>query len=178
MNQKNQDNNNNKNKLTDLEQIKQDYQRVEENTLKFNSKNERKYIYIMDSLFYYFLVGYKEMMKQDSFIRLKNTLDNYKGENNIDKEKKIFNEIIYRATEIQTKGKEDYDYSRELLEDLLNNCKKNIQNDSINTNNIIITFERLCKVIIKEKKEAYINYEKQLINFKDLIKDLCLSLKI
>ena len=82
MNQKNQDNNNNKNKLTDLEQIKQDYQRVEENTLKFNSKNERKYIYIMDSLFYYFLVGYKEMMKQDSFIRLKNTLDNYKGENN------------------------------------------------------------------------------------------------
>ena len=37
------------------------------------------------------------MMNQDIFIKLKNKIENYDGNNNIDKERKLFNEIISKT---------------------------------------------------------------------------------
>ena len=117
-------------------------------------------------------------MKQDIFIRLKNKIENYDGNNNIDKERKLFNEIISKIKEMKDKAKEDHEYTRELLENMINNSKKNIKNDKNNYEIICMTLDKIHKEIVNKRKDIYINYEKSLLNFKDLIKDLCLFFKI
>ena len=41
-----------------------------------------------------------------------------------------------------------------------------------------MTLDKISKEIVRERKDIYINYEKVLLNFKDIIKDLCLFFKI
>ena len=76
------------------------------------------------------------------------------------------------------KAKEDHEYSRKLFKDILNNIKKNVINNKTTYENICITLNKIFKEIVRERKHIYINYDTVLLNFKDLIKDLCLFFKI
>ena len=164
--------------LSDLDKIKEGYQKLEDITGEVYAEDENKYIQINEDFYNNFLVSTEGMMKQDIFIRLKNKIEHYDGNNNIDKQRELFNEIISKTKEMRDKAKEDHEYSSKLLKDMVNNSKKNIINNTINYEVICMTLDKISKEIVRERKDIYINYEKVLLNFKDIIKDLCLFFKI
>ena len=146
--------------LSDLYKIKEGYQKLEDITGEVYAEDENKYIQINEDFYNNFLVSTEGMMKQDIFIRLKNKIEHYDGNN------------------MRDKAKKDQEYSSKLLKDMVHNSKNNIINNTINYEVICMTLDKISKEIVRERKDIYINYEKVLLNFKDIIKDLCLFFKI
>ena len=54
----------------------------------------------------------------------------------------------------------------------------NIQGNFLKICYICRTLDNISKEIVRKRKDIYINYEKALLNFKDLIKDFSLFFKI
>ena len=80
-----------------MDKIKERYQTVEDITGEVYAEEEDKYIQINEDLYNDFLTSSEGMMSQDIFIRLKNKIENYDGNKNIDKQRKLFNEIISKT---------------------------------------------------------------------------------
>ena len=163
---------------SDLDKIKENYQKIENFTGDLFRYDEDKYIMINADFFDCFFKNIESIMKQDNFIKIRNKIENYDGANNIDKEKTIFNEIISKINEIKAKSKEEHEYSRKLLKDILSNCKSNIKKNKENYEIIYKTWEKISKEIVMERKNIYINYERLLLNYKEIIKDLSLFFNI
>ena len=97
---------------------------------------------------------------------LKEKVENYDDKENLDEVTKKMNDIINESNNLRQKAHEEFLFYDKLLGNLLENNEYK--------NNIEGAYNKACDDIINSRIKSYIEYEKQLINLKDKIKELSL----
>ena len=103
----------------------------------------------------------------EKFIKLKEKIYNYSGDKNLEQEKEKINYIITESNKMKNVAKEEREYYDTILEDLYSSERKFGK-----INDVERTYDNICQDIIDSRINIYLKFEKKLINFNDLIKDL------
>ena len=159
-----ENNNNNNNGIKELEEIKNKYYEFEQMLPK---NNKIRYVLANNLIYCYFKLRLEKIILDEKFIKLKEKIYNYLGDKNIEQEKEKINYIITESNKMKNEAKEEYDFYYNILSDL---NYSEIKFGEIN--DVKRTYENICQDIIDSRINKYLKYEKKLINFRDLIKDL------
>ena len=159
-----ENNNNNNNGIKELEEIKNSYYEFEE----MYTKNEKiRYISTNSLIYHFFNIRLEKIILGEKFIKLKEKINNYSGDKNLEQEKEKINYIITESNKMKNEAKEEDEYYDKILEDLYSSERKFGK-----INDVERTYDNICQDIIDSRINKYLKYEKKLIHFNDLIKDL------
>lgn len=150
-----------------LDNIKYDYQ------YDINGKEKYEFKHIFNDLYYLFFTRVLRTKIKDDYNELKEKILQKKEKKEYFEEiENKLESIIIEYDNIRNEAEETYIYYSNIIFNLTNNYYKNYE--KANSGEI---FTNICKDIFDLNIKMYINYEKRLISFINIIKDIKNKLK-